>query len=69
MRECVLTDKILEKIEHYVVLLYSRTSKVNEARQKLFVKGTTRSLQNIPPTQGALVQHAVSKLHIYGDKH
>ena len=57
--ECALTDEILEKIEEYVVLLYSKTSeakRVNEARQQLFAKGT-RSLENIPPTQGALVQH------------
>ena len=51
---------MFEKIEQYVVLLYSKTSdatQVNEARQKLFIKGT-RSLENIPPTKGALVQHA-----------
>ena len=50
---------MFEKIERYVVLLYSKTSdatQVNEARQKLFIKGT-RSLENIPPTKGALVQH------------
>ena len=46
-------------LEQYVVLLYSKTSeaiKVNEARQALFVKGT-RTLENIPPTKGALIQH------------
>ena len=56
---CILTDSMFEKIERYVVLLYSKTSdatQVNEARQKLFIKGT-RSLENIPPTKGALVQH------------
>ena len=43
------------------MLLYSQTSdatQVNKARQKLlnFIKGTI-SLENIPPTKGALVQH------------
>ena len=28
---------------------------MNEARQELFARG--RSVENIPPTQGALVQH------------
>ena len=31
-------------------------TQVNKARQELFVKGT-RSLEYIPPTKGALVQH------------
>ena len=50
---------MFEKLERYVVLLYSKTSEanqVNEARQALFVKGT-RALEDIPPTKGALTQH------------
>ena len=50
---------MFEKLERYVVLLYSKTSEatqVNKARQALFVKGT-RTLENIPPTKGALTQH------------
>ena len=49
----------LELIERFVVLLCDRTSnvtKVNEARQELFVK-KSRTLENIPPTQEALLQH------------
>ena len=49
----------LEVIERFVVLLYDRTSnltKVNEARQELFAK-KSRTLENIPPTQKALLQH------------
>ena len=49
----------LEVIERFVVLLYDRTSnltKVNEARQELFAK-KSRTLENIPPTQEALLQH------------
>ena len=46
-------------LERFVVLLYARTSEdisVNMVRQKLFAKGTM-SLENIPPTQGALKEH------------
>lgn len=42
-----------------MVLLYDRTSnltRVNEARQELFAK-KSRTLDNIPPTQEALLQH------------
>ena len=42
-----------------MVLLYDCTSnltKVNEARQELFAK-KSRTLDNIPPTQEALLQH------------
>ena len=48
---------MFEKLERYVVSLYSKTSEacqVNEARQALFIKGT-RSLENIPATKGALI--------------
>ena len=41
--EYALTDEMLEKIEQYVVLFHSKifeAKQVNEARQKLFVKGT-----------------------------
>ena len=46
-------------LERFVVLLYSKTLEaetVNEARQILFSKGN-RTLENIPPTQGALQEH------------
>lgn len=48
-----------EKIERFIVLLYSRTSdqdKVNEARKQLFSQGG-RAIENIPPTQAALLEH------------
>ena len=51
--------EVVSVIERFVVLLYNRTSaqvKVNAARQELFAKGN-RSIENIPPTQAALVQH------------
>ena len=46
-------------LERFVVLIYDRTSsltKVNEARQKLFLK-RSRSLDSIPPTRALLEQH------------
>ena len=55
---CNITDGSLDILERFVVLLYSKTSeaeRVNEVRQELFARG--RSVENIPPTQGALVQH------------
>lgn len=54
-----VTDDMLQDIERYVVLLYCRTSvstEVNDARKELFSKGN-RTLENIPPTKGALIQH------------
>ena len=48
----------MDEIERFVVTLYSRTSEckfVNEARKKLFANG--RQIENIPPTQDALIQH------------
>ena len=46
-------------LERFVVLLYDRTSNlltVNDAREELFPKRT--SLESIPPSRAALVQHA-----------
>ena len=60
-------------IERFVVLLYNRTSSqttVNEARQELFSKGN-RTIENIPPTQAALLQHTRRAVyqagHIWGN--
>ena len=49
----------LHNIERFVILMYSKTctlSRVNEARKELFAR-SGRSIDNIPPTQGALIQH------------
>ena len=54
-----IPEQAMALIERFVVLLYSRTSSqtaVNKARQDLFSKGN-RTLENIPPTQAALLQH------------
>ena len=52
-------DSVLSVLERFVVLLYDRTSDqmgVNEARKNLFTQ-KSRSLENLPPTLAALVQH------------
>ena len=49
----------MQRIERFVVIMYSRGSSaasVNEARHSLFTTGK-RTLENIPPTQAALLQH------------
>ena len=54
-----ITESDMEKIERFVVLLYSRTSPivtVNSARKQLFSHGN-RKLENIPPSKAALLQH------------
>ena len=54
-----ISDRTLEVIERFVLLMYSRTSdlsRVNDARKQLFGQ-KSRSLENIPPTQAALEQH------------
>ena len=55
----ILESEELQKIERFVILMYSKTctlSRVNEARKELFAR-SGRSIDNIPPTQGALIQH------------
>ena len=45
-------------LERFVILMYDRTSaatSVNQLRKELFTKG--RSIDKIPPTAGALLQH------------
>ncbi|VDI08968.1 Hypothetical predicted protein, partial [Mytilus galloprovincialis] len=51
--------KVLKVIERYVVLLYDRSSTaytVNELKKQLFTQ-KTRTIDNIPPTRDALLQH------------
>ena len=55
----LISERTLEVIERFVVLMYSRTSdlsRVNDARKQLFAQ-KSRSLESIPPTQAALEQH------------
>ncbi len=54
-----LSDEDFAEVEQCVVLLYSKTcpySKVNEACQDIFSNGF-QLIENIPPTQNALLQH------------
>lgn len=55
-----IDDDILRQLERYVVLIYDRTSdevEVNAARQILFAR-KNRNMDAIPPTKGALTEHA-----------
>ena len=55
------TAKLLER---FVILLYDKTSmctSINQLRKELFTKG--RSIEKIPPTSGALLQHDNRSLH------
>ena len=54
-----MNSDTLEKIERFIVIMYSRTcsaSGVNGARKELFAQGS-RTMENIPPTKAALLQH------------
>ena len=58
-------------VERFVILLYDRTSsdeEINFWRKSLFTKG--RSIDNIPPTKGALTEHIKRAIyqagHIWG---
>ena len=50
-------DSRFEKIERFVILMYSRTSivtSVNEARMNMYFS-KTQNIENIPPTKNALL--------------
>ena len=54
-----VSELSLSRVERFVVLMYDRTSdtmEVNEARKQLFTQ-KSRTLENIPPTKAALMQH------------
>ena len=56
-----ISENAMILLERFVVLIYERTSnlcQVNEARRHLFSR-KSRSIENIPPTQAALRQHAL----------
>lgn len=62
--EC-LNDSNFILIQRFVILMYDRTSDVgdiNECRKVLFTK-KTRSIENIPPTKAALLQHCNSSIY------
>ena len=54
-----LSDEDMEELERFVILLYSCAcplKRVSEARQSLFAQ-SSRTLENIPPSQAALTEH------------
>ena len=54
-----IDQNLLHNIERFIIIVYSKTCtliNVNEARRELFTKGL-RTIDNIPPTQGALLEH------------
>ena len=54
-----ISNHAMSVLERFVVLLYDCTNdnmRVNDARKKLFTQNS-RSLENLPPTQAALMQH------------
>lgn len=64
---CALADRptqqtvqdMLKPLERFIVLIYDRTSSddsVNDARKHLFFQ-KSRAMDNLPPTQDALIQH------------
>lgn len=68
-------DDCMSVLESYVVLLYDRTSSestVNSARRHLFTT-KARSIDAIPPTSAALLQHAKRATyqggHVWGQAH
>lgn len=49
-----------QQLEHFIVSIYDETStreSINEARREFFCK-KSRTMENIPPTQVALLQHS-----------
>lgn len=53
-------EQVMDIIQRFVVLLYDKTSdimRVNEARKALFTR-KGRSIENIPPTEAALLEHS-----------
>ena len=65
-------EKAMAMLEHFTVLLYDRTSdmdNIDELHQQLFTKWGT-SMENLPPTKAALVQYAKRAVyqagHIWG---
>ena len=58
------SDSAMAVLERFVVLLYDRTSgiqNVNECKKHLFTQN--RSLENLPPTSAALKQHVKQAIY------
>lgn len=58
-RPADVSDDILKAAERFVIVMYCRTcplEQIDEARKQLFSHGS-RTMDNIPPTRAALLQH------------
>ncbi|KAG5871290.1 hypothetical protein JTB14_030412 [Gonioctena quinquepunctata] len=56
---------MLKQMERFIVLIYDRTSSddsVDDARKHLFTQ-KSREIDNMPPTQDALIQHTKSAIY------
>ena len=69
----IISDDAFDLLEKFVVLMYDKACgqvKVNDTRQHLFAR-QSRALENIPPTQAALKQHALRAVyqggHVWGN--
>jgi len=63
-----LSEDIMEKLERYIVILYSRTSddeSVNSARLSLFCQ-MSRPIDNTPPTRAVLEEHTRRSIYQAG---
>ena len=53
-----VSDPVMSMLEIFVVLMYDKTSdQVSVNARKLLFTQKSHSLENLPPTQAALVQH------------
>ena len=71
LSNCPNSDLVTAKmpqIERFVILMYDKTNenvKVNDARKDLFTK-KRRVIDNIPPTENALIQHTKRSVYQAG---
>ncbi len=56
-----LSDETMKIFEHFLIILYERTSEfseLTEARKHLFTKKGRHRTESLPPTKAALTEHA-----------
>ncbi|KAG1695759.1 Integrin alpha-PS2 [Nymphon striatum] len=63
-----VTSRHFEQLERYCIILYDKTSSltsVNDTRKELFCK-RNKTMENLPPTQDALINHTKRALYQAG---
>ncbi|KAG1686778.1 hypothetical protein GQR58_008588 [Nymphon striatum] len=63
-----VTSRHFEQLERYCIILYDKTSSftsVNDTRKELFCK-RNKTIENLPPTQDALINHTKRALYQAG---